>query len=235
MIISKIQIFINLIHRNELIETQIKYKELLKILSIKHFPKNMLELSQIFNDDKIDESFSPKSKPDFANNTNNNFKNSFANSSNNFNSINNKNNISSITSNNNFSYNKSQNDFFSSDENDEILRKITAGLIFKDIHFIFNPNIYENFENNIKILKQNYEHKIDSLERNMEFYKSYLENHYRRKIQKTKSNFIDNIELISDNLPIINITSEHNEKLRILRDLYEEKLKELEHVIFLDL
>lgn len=136
------------------------------------------------------------------------------------------------TNNNHSNYN-SGNDFFSSEASDEVIKKIINGAIFRDIRFIFNPNMYENFENNIKLLKQNYEDRIDTLERNMEYYKSYLENHYRKKIQKTKSNFMDNIELISDNLPIMNITSEHNEKLRILRELYDEKLKELEHVYFL--
>ena len=66
----------------------------------------------------------------------------------------------------------------------------------------------------------------------MEHYKGALENYYRKKIQKTKSSYMDNIELMSDNLPIMNITSEHNDKLRILRELYDQKMKELEHVRF---
>ncbi len=134
------------------------------------------------------------------------------------------------SNNNNQSNYNSGNDFYQPDENDEVVKKIKTKSIFRDIRFAFNSNIYDNFENNIKLLKQNYEEKIDTLERNMEYYKSYLETHYRKRIQKTKSNFMDNIELISDNLPIMNITSEHNDKLRILRELYEEKLKELEHV-----
>ena len=122
------------------------------------------------------------------------------------------------------------NDNLLDDNNDDIINKVINKIIFKDIRFIFNPNVEENFENNIKFLKQNYEDRIDSLDRNMEYYKSYLENYYRKKIQKTKSNFMDNIEMLSDNLPIMNITSEHNDKLRILRELYDEKIKELEHV-----
>ena len=225
----------------------------MKELSYTHFPKNALEISKVFSSDvngnlknytNEENSISPKSKGENMNYNNNNkyFKNSFINNTNNNNnnlySSNTNNNVSSLNimnnhynTNNNHSNFNSGNDFFPSDDSDEVIKKIKNAAIFRDIRFIFNPNIYENFENNIKLLKENYEDRIDTLERNMEYYKSYLENHYRKKIQKTKNNFMDNIELISDNLPIMNITSEHNDKLRILRDLYDEKLKELEHVI----
>ncbi len=242
---------------------QSRYKERIKELSYKHFPRNGIEILKVLSSSEIngssnynyinneENSISPKSKGE--NNikfNNNHFKNSNVNSTNN--NIHNNNLYSSNTNinvstslannaknnnNNNFhntnhSNFNSGNDFFPSDDTDEVIKKIKNGAIFRDIRFIFNSNIYENFENNIKLLKQNYEDRIDTLERNMEYYKSYLENHYRKKIQKTKSNFMDNIELISDNLPIMNITSEHNDKLRILRELYDEKLKELEHVKF---
>jgi len=238
---------------------QNRYKEKLRELSFKHFPRNAIEISKIINDlngianfnSNEDEVLSPKQKTEnsnnhnylkniYLNNTNNN--NLISNQNNNYNNniySNNTNNLSALTNlnnhfntNNNHSNYNSDNDFYQSDENDEVIKKIKTGAIFRDVRFIFNTNIYDNFENNIKLLKQNYEDKIDTLERNMEYYKSYLENHYRKKIQKTKSNFMDNIELLSDNLPIMSITSEHNDKLRILRELYDDKLKELEHVNF---
>jgi len=233
-----------------LINLQNLYKERLKELSYKHFPRSAIEISKILGNDVNgnlnnyeENSITPKSKGEnltYNNNKYNYQKNSDANNSNNqnnniysatnnFSSLTNKNN-NIISNNNNSNYN-SGNEFFNKEESDEVIKKVKSGAIFRDIRFIFDPNMYDNFENNIKLLKGNYEDKIDMLERNMEYYKSYLENHYRKKIQKTKSNFMDNIELISDNLPIMNITSEHNDKLRILRELYDEKLKELEHVI----
>jgi hypothetical protein len=119
------------------------------------------------------------------------------------------------------------------DDRDDTIRKIKGGIIFKEIRFNFNPNAYENFENNVKILKQIYEDKVGSLEKNMDYYKSYLENYYRKKIQKTRNSHMENIEYAGDNFPIINITSEHNEKLKMLRELYDEKMKEMEQVSYM--
>lgn len=116
------------------------------------------------------------------------------------------------------------------DDRDDIIRKIKSATIFNEIRFIFNQDAYENFENNLKILKQLYENRVDYLEKNMDYFKSYLENYYRKKIQKTRNNHLDNVDLMNENLPIMNITSEHNEKLKMLRELYDAKLKELEQV-----
>ena len=45
-----------------------------------------------------------------------------------------------------------------------------------------------------------------------------------------------NIDFINmEERPIILITSEHNEKLKSLRELYDEKMKELEQVKFIKL
>jgi hypothetical protein len=119
--------------------------------------------------------------------------------------------------------------YIEASENEEVIMKINSGLIFKDIMFIFNVNTYDGLETNIKLLKQSYENKVDTLEKNMDYYKSYLENFYRRKIQKTRNTHMDG-EFLNENLPIMKITSEHNEKLMMLRELYENKLKELENV-----
>jgi hypothetical protein len=117
------------------------------------------------------------------------------------------------------------------DEKDDIIRKITQGAIFKDIRLMFQANTYDHFENIIKTLKQIYEDKIDSLEKNMDYYKSYLENFYRKKIQNTRNSKIDDMDFMNRvESPIMMITSEHNEKLKMLRELYDHKLKELEQV-----
>jgi hypothetical protein len=118
-----------------------------------------------------------------------------------------------------------------SEEKDDIIRKITQGIIFKEIRFIFQVNSYDHFENNIKSLKQTYEEKIDTLEKNMDFFKSHLENFYRKKIQNTRNTKLDDMEFMNRvESPVMMITSEHNEKLKLLRELYDSKLKELEQV-----
>ena len=128
----------------------------------------------------------------------------------------------------------SLNSIESNDDRDDILRKIKSNSIFQEIRFLYTPNSYDNFEKNLKALKKVYEDRVDSLEKNMDYFKSYLENFYRKKIQMTRNNHIDNMNMdfmsSSESLPIMNITAEHNDKLKTLRDLYDAKLKELEQV-----
>jgi hypothetical protein len=112
----------------------------------------------------------------------------------------------------------------------EILIKINEQSIFDDINLIFKIYSFETKENNLRILKRNYEEKLENLEKMMEHYKNYLENFYRKQIQKSKNSQFDNLENINENLPMITITSEHNEKLKMLRELHQEKLKQLEQV-----
>ncbi len=120
------------------------------------------------------------------------------------------------------------------DTKDDIIAKISNGTIFKDIRFMYQINMYDQFENNIRNLKEMYEDRIDTLEKNMDFYKTYIENYYRKKIQNTRTAKLDNIDFINmDESPIMMITSEHNDKLKSLRELYDVKMKELEQVFLL--
>ena len=64
----------------------------------------------------------------------------------------------------------------------------------------------------------------------MNYFKINLENYYRKKIQKTRNARMDNMEMINESLPIMNITTEHNDKLKMLREAYDEKLKQFEQV-----
>ena len=66
----------------------------------------------------------------------------------------------------------------------------------------------------------------------MDYYKSYIENFYRKKIQETRNTNMDSVELIEGNLPIMQITSEHNDTLKKLRELYDVKIKDLETKFF---
>jgi hypothetical protein len=65
----------------------------------------------------------------------------------------------------------------------------------------------------------------------MDEIKIILENYYRKKIQNAKNFQLNSMDYPNSNLSIMNITTEHNEKLKQLRELYQEKLKNLEQVI----
>ena len=116
-------------------------------------------------------------------------------------------------------------------DNDDIIEKIKEGTIFNSItlNFQSTSNI---FEENVKNLRATYESKIDILEKTMDYYKSYIENYYRKKIQQTRNTNMDSVELIEGNLPIMTITNEHNNSLKKLRELYDAKIKELETIFF---
>lgn len=131
---------------------------------------------------------------------------------------------------NNFSLkqNDNNNNYSSNTETDEILRKIDLRVIFDDIKLTFSKNLHCNFEDNIKDLKSRYEVKLDCLDKNMEYFKSYIENYYRKQIHYTRQ--MDQKDFLKEKLPIMNITYQHNEKLTLLRGLYDQKLKELETV-----
>lgn len=120
----------------------------------------------------------------------------------------------------------------SQSSNDEIIDKIILGKIFDSIALNYLPKSNEGFEDNVKTLKKTYETKVDTLEKTMDYYKSYIENYYRKKIQQTRNTNMDSVELIEGNLPIMQITSEHNEMLKKLRELYQKKMKDLETNFF---
>ena len=64
----------------------------------------------------------------------------------------------------------------------------------------------------------------------MDDYKNLLENYYRMKIQNAKNFQLSSMDNPNSNLSILNITTEHNEKLKQLREIYQEKLKSFEQV-----
>ncbi len=114
-------------------------------------------------------------------------------------------------------------------EDDDPITKIKKKTLFQDFpmisekHFGFD----KKFENNVKLLKTTYEEKNDLLEKNLEYYKGHLENYFKKKIQLARNSQLENF---SDHLPIINITTEHNDLLKTLREMYQAKLQDLEKV-----
>lgn len=115
-------------------------------------------------------------------------------------------------------------------DSDEIIEKINSGSVFNEINFFFVKNESETFEMNVRRLKEIYEQEIKELENKMNFFKTYIENYFRKKIQQAKNNHLNSLQ-IYDHFPIMNFTSEHSNSLKGLRELYEKKSKQLEQVI----
>ena len=87
--------------------------------------------------------------------------------------------------------------------------------------------------NNIGNIKNIYSQKIEELEKSMENLKSYIETFYRKKIQKINENGgIDSVGLIEGELPVMRFTTQHQNTLKKLRELYENKVKEIESSFF---
>ena len=116
------------------------------------------------------------------------------------------------------------------DDAEEIIGKIKNRTVFAEAKLNFSPAKGENFENGIKRLRMVYEEKTDKLEKTMDEFKNILENYYRKKIQNAKIFQLNSMDYPNSNQSIMNITTEHNEKLKLLRELYQEKLKSFEQV-----
>ena len=117
-------------------------------------------------------------------------------------------------------------------DDDEVINKINNGVIFSNIVLDYeisdNDNI--NVISNIKVI---YNQKIEELEKAMEHWKSYIEIYYRKKIHKINENGgIDSVGLIDGELPVMKYTSQHQTILKKLRELYENKVKEIESSFF---
>ncbi len=116
------------------------------------------------------------------------------------------------------------------EESESIVKMIENNTVFNNIELNFKINPNENYEFNAKLLKKNYDEKIELIEKNMESFKSHLENYFRKKLQKLKNLEISNNDC--GKIPIVTITNEHHENLKTLRTLYEDKLNQIEKKFF---
>ena len=117
-------------------------------------------------------------------------------------------------------------------EDDEVINKINNGEIFNDITLNYEMSDNDNI-NVISDIKVIYNKKIEELEKSMEHLKSYIEIYYRKKIHKINENGgIDSVGLIDGELPVMKYTSQHQKILKKLRELYENKVKEIESSFF---
>ena len=117
-------------------------------------------------------------------------------------------------------------------EDDDIINQINNGQIFNKIQLNYEVSNDDNV-NNIGNIKNIYSQKIEELEKSMENLKSYIETFYRKKIQNINENGgIDSVGLIEGELPVMRFTTQHQNTLKKLRELYENKVKEIESSFF---
>ena len=117
-------------------------------------------------------------------------------------------------------------------EEDDIINKINNGEIFNNIDLEYNISEEENV-NNIENIKKIYSEKIEELEKAMEHWKSYIETFYRNKIKKiNEGGGLEIMGLIDGELPVKKYTTQHQNILNKLRDLYENKVKDIESSFF---
>ena len=117
-------------------------------------------------------------------------------------------------------------------EEDEIINKINNGEIFNNINLIYDISEEDNL-NNIGNIKKLYSEKIEELEKAMEHWKSYIETFYRNKIKKiNEGGGLEIMGLIDGELPVKKYTTQHQNILKKLRELYQDKVKDLEKAFF---
>ena len=117
-------------------------------------------------------------------------------------------------------------------EEDEIINKINNGEIFNNINLIYDITEEDNV-NNIGNIKKLYSEKIEELEKAMEYWKSYIETFYRNKIKKiNEGGGLEIMGLIDGELPVKKYTTQHQNILKKLRELYQDKVKDLEKAFF---
>jgi len=117
-------------------------------------------------------------------------------------------------------------------EEDEIINKINNGEIFNNINLIYDITEEDNV-NNIGNIKKLYSEKIEELEKAMEHWKSYIETFYRNKIKKiNEGGGLEIMGLIDGELPVKKYTTQHQNILKKLRELYQDKVKDLEKAFF---
>ena len=117
-------------------------------------------------------------------------------------------------------------------EEDEVINKINNGEIFNNINLVYEISEGENVSN-IENIKKIYTKKSDELEKAMEHWKSYIETFYRNKIKKiNEGGGLEIVGLIDGELPVKKYTTQHQNILNRLRELYENKVKDIEQSFY---
>ena len=117
------------------------------------------------------------------------------------------------------------------DKDEETINAIKNGNVFNMLDINYNEIIYNN--NNPKkfeVLKKLIAFKIDALEKTMDYYKSFIDEYYKNKINEI--NNIQRYDEMTENkkrVMIMNVTDEYKNILNKLNLLYKEKREELEY------
>jgi hypothetical protein len=117
------------------------------------------------------------------------------------------------------------------DKDEETINAIKNGNVFNMLDINYHEIMYNNkTPKQFDILKKLYDFKMDALEKTMDYYQSFLDEYYKKKI-----NEIDSIKGLTEivqnkkRIMIANITDEYKNNLNKLRNLYKEKKEELEY------
>ena len=117
-------------------------------------------------------------------------------------------------------------------DDDEVITQIYNGQIFNSINLSYSVSDNDKI-NNIANIKNIYSQKIEELEKTMDNLKNYIETYYRKKIQKiNEKGGIESVGLLEGELPVMKYTTQHQNTLKKLRELYEKKVKEIESSFF---
>ena len=142
----------------------------------------------------------------------------------NYNNINNNN----INNGNNKNINENNINY---DKNEEIINSIKNGSVFNmlDLNFSKIINNYKSSKQS-DVLKKLYAFKIDALEKTMDYYKCFLDEYYKNKLNELNNiNGYDEITQNKKRIMLMKISEEFKNNLNNLRYLYKEKGEELNY------
>ena len=117
------------------------------------------------------------------------------------------------------------------DKEEETINAIKTGNVFNMLDINYNEIIYNNKNpKKFEILNKLYAFKMDALEKTMDYYKSFLDEHYKKKLNEINEidGYDENIQNTKRTM-IMNVTDEFKEVLNKLRNLHKEKKDELEY------
>ena len=117
------------------------------------------------------------------------------------------------------------------DKNEEIINSIKSGNVFNMLDLNYSKIVFNfNNSNQSEVLKKLYAFKIDALEKTMDYYKTYLDEYYRNKLNEINSiNGVNEVVQNKKRILLMNVTEEFKNILNKLRTLYKEKNEELNY------
>jgi hypothetical protein len=128
-------------------------------------------------------------------------------------------------------YENNENSNANFDKNEEIINSIKSGNVFNMLDLNYSKIVFNfNNSNQSEVLKKLYAFKIDALEKTMDYYKTYLDEYYRNKLNEINSinGFNEDIQN-KKRILLMNVTEEFKNILNKLRTLYKEKNEELNY------